>query len=205
MIDEHNEIEAKLAADKVAVNAFLEKMFFYGIHQFEIETYAHAIGSDVYYKQGDAVVRHRKDDTAGWQELTVKRRKSATSTRDREEIDLSFADKTAYRSVEAFLLATGFKKVFKLIKDAHIFEVKLTPRLKATFVLYDVWDEANPHTTKRRFIEIEAKKGSDITVQTAKVHVSGWEKELRDEWKLDAALNESLWEIYSGERYQTVT
>lgn len=208
MIDEHNEIESKLDAKQVLVRDF--KTFMTGQEQrgeLVIEKYEHVLGNDVYYEQGDNVIRHRYDDNYGWQELTVKRRKTSSSTRDRLEIDLRFADKTKYDSVQAFLVATGFKPVFKLIKDAHIFWVRLTPSLTATFVLYESWQ---PDLAKmaghprRRFIEIEMEKGSDITVETAKRHLSTWVKAVQWHFGLDGVMNESLYEIYSGKRYQTV-
>lgn len=199
MIDEHTEVEAKLEAHTVSLRDF--KLFI--VENLPFEEFLHAEGSDVYYEQGDNVVRHRKDDTSGWHEVTVKRRKSEGSTRDREEIDLRFANSVAYESAAAFLLATGFKPQFKLIKDSHIFKVQLTVNLAATFVLYDVWQDGYPER-KKRFLEIEAEKGSNVTVETAKRHVSTWVTEMRKAFSLGEPLNESLYEIYSGKRYQTV-
>lgn len=205
MISDHNEIESKLDAKEVTPKAFKAFMVAQeGRGQLEIEKYERVLGNDVYYEQGDNVIRHRSDDNYGWQELTVKRRKSASSTRDRLEIDLRFADGVAYNSVQAFLGATGFKGVFKLTKDAHIFWVRLTPSIKATFVLYESWLTNDPNVDKRRFIEIEMEKGSDVTVETAKRHLSTWVKNVQSQFGLDDVLNESLYEIYSGKRYQTV-
>jgi hypothetical protein len=101
------------------------------------------------------------------------------------------------------LSATGFIKVFTLWKKAHIFWVQLTPRLEATFVIYDVQIEGDPSSCKR-FIEIEAEKGSAVTPETAKRHVNACVADLRSTFKLAEALNDSLYEIYSGKRYQTV-
>jgi adenylate cyclase class IV len=116
MIHEHNEIEAKLAADEVLVSDFCKLMFAQMPTKYECVT-----GPDTYYRQGENVIRHREKKNSKTHELTVKRRKSTKSTRDREEIDLHFAHNTGVLDVRAFLAATGFEKEFQLVKTAHIF------------------------------------------------------------------------------------
>jgi hypothetical protein len=102
----------------------------------------------------------------------------------------------------AFLKATGFTHAFTLRKDSHIYWVQLTPQLEASFVLYDVWKDQE--TKSRRFIEVEAEKGSNVTVETAKRHVQQQVKNMQAAFDLGDPLNDSLYEIYSGRKYQSV-
>lgn len=209
MISEHDEIEAKMGADHVRLGDFLDFMFDQVGPRggWELDKYEVVTGPDHYYERDGAVVRHRQDRKSGAHELTVKRRKSATSTRDREEIDLRFAKKTPPESVTAFLLATGYKHVFTLTKKAHIFWIKMSPKLHATVVIYDVWQEAPKDPAvlaPRRFIEVEAEKGSDVTPDTAKRRVRFAVEEMQRKLKLGEPLNDSLYEIFSGMRYPSV-
>jgi adenylate cyclase class IV len=202
MISEHDEIEAKLAADHVPVPEFRRWM----TAEAGLERYLHIIGPDRYYESGPNVVRHREDRQDGRHELTVKRRKSDGSTRDRLEVDLHFGKKTKPKDVDVFLKATGFTHVFTLTKEAHIFWVKVTENLTVTYVIYDVWREGSDSKKldTKRFIEVEAEKGSDVTADTAKRHVRALVKSLQEQFRLGEPLNDSLYEIYSGKRYQTV-
>lgn len=202
MLSEHDEIEAKLTAEGVPTWDFIQWIN----SQPYVERYLHITGPDRYYESGVNVVRHREDRQDGRHELTVKRRKSDGSTRDRMEIDLHFGKKTKPADVDAFLKATGFTHVFTLVKEAHIFWYKLSENLMATFVIYDVWREG-PDGTRldtKRFIEVEAEKGSNVTSDTAKRHIRNQVKLLQTQFGLGEPLNESLYEIYSGKRYQTV-
>jgi adenylate cyclase class IV len=202
MVSEHDEIEAKLAADNVSVSEFRRWMS----AEVGLEQYLHIIGPDHYYESGPNVVRHREDRKDGRHELTVKRRKSGGSTRDRLEIDLHFGKKTKVDDVAAFLKATGFTHVFTLVKEAHIFWVKVTENITVTYVIYDVWRDAGDGKKLdcKRFVEIEAEKGSDVTADTAKRHVRSLVRTLQQQFRLGEPLNESLYEIYSGKRYQSV-
>lgn len=206
MISHHDEIEAKLDGKEVDLKTFLS-----WAHKLpNIERSEHSVNTpDDYYECGDAVVRHRGLD--GKHELTVKRRKSTSSTRDREEIDLFFSDRTPHASVGAFLRATGYKLAFRLIKDnIYIFWTKPTPNITLVYCIYDVWDEDVPGT-RRRFIEVEVEKGSNVTPETGKRYLRDAVDEMQRMF-LDASfkpilgepLNESLYEIFSGKRYSSV-
>jgi adenylate cyclase class IV len=199
VISQHDEIEAKLSADNVDMMAFVNVMK----SRPDLERYKYVSRSpDDYYENGTAVVRHRGKD--GSHELTVKRRKSNSSTRDREEIDLHFSPTTAHESVSAFLRATGYVKAFTLTKEAHIFWVKPTPNITLSFVIYDVWKQAEGGNA-RRFIEVEAEKGSNVTAETGKRYVREAVRQLQESFKhLGEPLNESLYEIFSGKRYSSV-
>jgi adenylate cyclase class IV len=200
MISAHDEIEAKLDAQRVDLKTFLGWMHAHP----DIERMQHVDDSpDDYYECGEAVVRHR--GVEGSHELTVKRRKSQTSTRDREEIDLHFSDRTAHDSVGAFLRATGYKLAFRLLKDTYIFWVKPTPNITLCYAIYDVHVEGEPGRP-RRFIEVEAEKGSKVTPETGKRYVREAVAEMQKVFKgyLDEPLNDSLYEIFSGKRYSSV-
>ena len=196
MISEHNEIEAKLDAPHVPIADFKK----YVNDNYDVRKYKFIESPDCYYENGMNVVRHRIDNDH--HELTVKRRKNNTSTRDRLEVDLHFSKRTEVVDVEVFLKATGFAEAFTIKKKSHIFWVQLTPRLEATFVIYDV--KKIGETTWRRFVEIEAEKGSSVTSETGKRHVNACVADLRAAFKLEVPLNQSLYEIYSGKTYQSV-
>lgn len=115
----HREMEIKLAADDVDVEAFNSFCF-----AKTPSKYLHIFGPDTYYIQGENVLRRRRDsgpNGTGAGELTVKRRTSKKSTRDRLEIDLRFSATMTRDDVERFLGATGWKPQFTVVKDCHIF------------------------------------------------------------------------------------
>ena len=199
MISEHNEIEAKLEADDILVSDYCKYMFGTLPTRYECVT-----GPDTYYTNGLNVVRHREKLNSKTHELTVKRRKTSQSTRDREEIDLHFLERTGVEDVRAFLKATGFKKEFRLVKTAHIFWMT-SNGVELTHVIYDVWrDDDGSISQNKRFVEVEAEKGSDSTVAHAKREVNAWVKTLGEVFGPRAPLNDSLYEIYSGKKYLTV-
>jgi len=197
MLSEHDEIEAKLVADHVSVNDFKKFMAAYS----DMEEFRRIVSPDRYYECGPNVVRVRGvDNDHDRPELTVKKRKSEASTRDRLEIDLRFDKDIKIKDVIAYLTATGYVPSFTIEKESHIFWINLTEDVTATFVIYDVW--LTGETKKRRFIEVEIEKNCDVTVETAKRHLRAQVKMLQDQFKLAEPLNESLWEIYSGKKYQ---
>lgn len=206
MISKHQEIEAKLDAEKVNIQEFKKFM-----SKLDNEGNLHVKGPDGYYVQGDRVLRHRVDSKGGTQELTVKLRRSLTDIRDRLEIDLKFDDETSPHDVKEFLSCAGYTHAFTLVKDAHIFWINITPKTVATFVIYDVWKEEKNRLTgktrkidKKRFVEVEIEKNSAIKTETAKRHIRKWVKILQKKFKLKSPLNSSLYELYSGETYRMV-
>lgn len=203
-IHDHNEIEIKIAAKGVDVEAFRQYCF-----KRSPISFLCVVGPDTYYENGKQVVRHRKSKRAeGGHELTVKLRKSERSTRDRMEIDLFFSERTKQRDVEAFLAATGFVEAFTLTKKAHIFNFQ-DGEYKICVVIYDVCvgREFKEEDTQR-FIEVEIEKGSEVSEQSAKRRLSAWIDDIKKHFgtalKNSEPLNESLYEIYSGKKYQTV-
>jgi len=203
MISLHQEIEAKLEANPVDPADFIKWVFSKPITG-AIKSYKFVTGPDHYFEnEAGYVVRHRDAQTEGLSELTTKRRKSDTTTRDRLEVDLQCVAGTNPNDVHAFFNALGFKAAFTLVKEAYIIYANITPNLEMSFVIYDVWRDDAPDT-RRRFIEIEASKGSTVTPETAKRHVNYQVKELREKFGLNEPLNDSLYELYSGKKYQKV-
>lgn len=197
MISKHDEIEVKLPADAVAVEKFKRHI----VESVEVERFLHVEGPDCYYENGANVIRHRQDPN-GCHELTVKRRKSDRSTQDCHEIDLHMdLHLTTPADVKAFMAATGFEYQFTLVKDSHIFWARLGRDLLATFVLYDAW-RADAPQDKKRFIEIEAEKGSPCSPETAKRHIRAWTQNLQNHLGAGDPANVRLYEMFSGKRYQ---
>lgn len=198
MISQHEEIEAKLDAGGVDFGDF--DRWVWG--DYLVRAFRRVSSPDDYYENGDFVVRHRHGRSTSPHELTVKRRHSEDSTRTRLEVDLHFAQQTRTEDVRAFLEATGFKLAFTLKKEARIFYVDYGPELQVTIVLYDVWRQGSSSRDGRRFIEIEAEKGSKCTPEFAREAVASLVEVCRTRFGLAEPLNESLYELYSGKRYQ---
>jgi adenylate cyclase class IV len=203
MISEYNEIEAKLDAGNV-----LSKEFRVWVNQFDVERYECVTGPDHYYEtSGGEVVRVRVDTKSETCEITVKKRTNSNSTRDRLEVDLKLGPTMTAKDAHAFLTGIGFTKVFTLVKTAHIFWVRFSPNLTGTLVIYDVWLELKGEEapmTRRRYIEVEAEKKSEVTPETGKRHVRAWVQKLQEQFKLGEPLNDSLYEIYSNKKYLSV-
>jgi adenylate cyclase class IV len=196
---EHRELEVKLAADGMNIKAFKDWCF-----DRDPSKYLHVTGPDVYYTQGKNVLRHRQPGQGGPGELTVKRRTSKKSTRDRLEIDLKFADIVNIEDVGRFLTATGWKQKFTVIKDCHIFWFEdRVPGVEA--VLYSVRCVLpnGKETRERAFVEFEIHK-TDSHHPRALTTLKDWENSVRKTFDLGEPLNESLYEIYSGAKYGMV-
>lgn len=186
-MDPHSELELKWAADNVDIRDFLYLIILKKAYQ-----YVHVARPDIYYKNGDSVVRHRHSEGAG--ELTSKHRKSATSITDRVEIDLKFADGLSYRDVEAFLKSTNWSVNLELDKDAHVIWVEENGVI-VTLSIYKV--NTKGAYDFRTFIEVEVEKSNDITPTHALNVLHGWKDFLTVEFGLDKPLNSSLYEIFA--------
>lgn len=195
-MERHSELELKFSAEEVAVGRF--RVWCMGLDPVGYKTRAYP---DNYYCNGDAVVRHR-----GWPlpggELTVKRRKSACSIVNRQEINLQFAAEVSQGDVVAFLEATGWTLDFILLKHfSHVFWFK---HGEATICvsLYEV-ERADTKET-RRFLEVEIERDSEVTEATARELLDLWGGAAAHEFDLDEPMTDSLWEIYSGRRYSSI-
>lgn len=193
---QHRELEVKLAADDVCISDFNRWCWARGPAKYE-----HVIGPDTYYVQGQNVLRHRQNSRAG--ELTVKRRTSAKSTKDRVEIDLRFDGTTTANDVKRFLAATGWEPAFNVVKDCHIFWFDGKPGFEA--VIYDVRCvfPDGQETKPRRFVEFEIHKADSFDPRALFV-LKDLEKEARLSMNMGPTETESLYEIYSGKRYRLV-
>lgn len=202
MLSEHEEIEAKLEADSVNREVFEAWIW----NRYKVTKLLRGGGPDTYYENAaGAVVRHRIAGDGSHHELTVKKRRSGISTRSRVEVDLHFGKKTQPDSVEAFLEATGYERKLQLMQDATVLwiqEVGVRGAVPLAVSIYDVWRVTAPVKSRRRFVEVEAEKGSDVLRSTALIAVEDVVKVLREEFGLAEPLNVSLWELYSGSKYQ---
>lgn len=193
MPDQHSEIEVKLDASAVDRGSFL----LFCASRFP-DRYISIKGPDWYWQQGDNVVRHRHSEH-GAGELTVKRRRSTSSTLNRLEVDLMFANGQKVEDVETFLEASGWKRSFGLFKHADIFYFDDCP-VPMTIVYYKVCRIDPNERDWRYFVEIEAAKGSSATVKESMAAVDEWRHVLQKSFRLGDPVNESLWEIYTGKR-----
>lgn len=192
----HRELEVKIDASGILVDDFRDWCF-----GRLPSKYTHLISPDTYYTQGGNVLRHRHGGKSAG-ELTVKRRTSKKSTKDRVEIDLRFDAGTTQDDVKRFLEATGWKPAFTVIKDCHIFWYEeITPGVEV--VLYDVRciRPDGSETAPRRFVEVEIHK-ADSNHPKALTTLKDWEEAARTQFPGMGAIQDlSLYEIYSGKRY----
>jgi len=189
-MDRHSELERKFQAHHVD-----EEKFKAACMRMRPFGYKSGGGYDVYYRNGENVVRHRHSGGAG--ELTVKQRKSPDDITDRIEINLGFNEETTLADVEAFLLATGWKEDLRLSKCLnHLFWFKHGEATLAV-CLYEV--TANDSTC--RFIEIEVVSDSNVSDEVARRILDVWCGVMIEELDLARPMTASLYEIYTGKRY----
>lgn len=200
MSDRHSEVEYKFPAEKVAVDKFVKWAMYEGP-----QYYKRILSPDLYYVNGDNTIRHRWCDKGGAGELTVKRRKDKKLTTDRVEIDLFFNHKTTREDVTEFLKQTGWTRAFTIVKEAHIFEF-MDCGARVSVVIYDCWkieDNGTVEGSQKRFIEIEAAKGTSATLEADKAILEKWRKEIERRFpEVGAPSNKSLYELYSGKKYR---
>jgi hypothetical protein len=199
----HHELEVKIAADSVQPVDFRNWCVTRGPSE-----YVRLTSPDVYYTQGKNVLRHRLGDQrriTGAGELTVKQRTSSKSTKNRVEVDLRFSEKTTREDVERFLEATGWSPAFTVIKDCCIFFF-LDQKPGVEVVIYTVrciYPDGR-ETEQRRFLEIEIHKADSQHVK-ALTTLKNWEEDIRSNFQgLGETQDQSLYEIYSGKRYNMV-
>lgn len=189
----HSELERKYDASEVSTMAF--GWWCDRHHPIDMKTTAYP---DHYYRRGSSVVRHRVSEGAG--ELTIKQRKSATDSTDRVEIDLTFGKKTTAEDVTAFIVATGWEHELTLLKNlSEVYWFK-HGGAEVALSLYEVREEKSGLV--RRMMEVEIEKGSDVDDETARRLLDIWCGVLTEDFHLGAPLADSLYEIYSGKRYE---
>lgn len=157
-------------------------------------------GPDVYFKNSEGrVLRWRIGPDSDW--LTIKSRASETSSlvRRESELEISAIDgkRPSKKEIYRFIHDLGFKeKLFRIDKDCDIFWYE-SKKGEVCVVYYTVY---NKDRTPRHFIEIEAEKGQDMTIEEAISLVVYWEDQLGLNPK--TRRNTTLLEIYSNELTQ---
>lgn len=151
-------------------------------------------GFDYYYPSKRGAPRHRHGSITN--ELTIKARLSKKSTTRRREINLKLDLSTSPIQVQDFMKEMGLGKVLPIFKDCDIYFIQ-----DGKYVVDVVWYRVKVDGfADRDFIEVEvheAPVGSSIAT------LNRWKKWLKQEFGITDAdiVNESLYEIYSGKKY----
>ena len=119
VMDRHSELEFKFLADHVDPGAFKSWCMSLGPTRFNSAAFP-----DVYWRRGDNVVRHRLL-WGGAGELTVKRRKSADSITDRQEIDLRFSYPFWFKHGDASIVVSLYEVARQPFKSRRFLEVEV--------------------------------------------------------------------------------
>lgn len=204
-MDKHSELEVKFETDISVADVTSWLM------GENVERYHKVDGFDTYYIQGNNVVRHRCDGRRKLSVLTVKQRKSADSIQDRHEVDLPQDPSVTAADVQAFMKLTGWEPLFTIEKTSYIYHVK-QGQAHICVALYDVWPvkpsflvttggkiPMNIRGPKRRFLEIEVEKDSDVSDEMGQVLLNTWVDSAQgmfSDKSLVGPLNESLLEMY---------
>ena len=194
----HSEIEYKWSADHISPEAF-------GLwcQRQSPVSYSRTSCPDVYYSQGDNIVRHRWSGGAG--ELTCKQRKSSRHITDRFEVDLTFPESLTTTDITEFLRLSGWKRFFTLFKDRCDVFMFENDRIGTCVALYGV-EKLNEKTRRceglRYFLEVEIVKGSNFSDEDARLLLEEWRTRLEVAFNLGTPLTLSLLEIYSDRRYK---
>lgn len=198
-MNRHSELEIKFRAEGIDPlslkrlmadgGALYEAGYRYFKPFFKIE------GMDFYYGQGKNALRHRFDGKEGFNTLTVKKRKSKKSLKDRHEVDLKMENgQMSALDIKAFLLLSGWKELFRLRKRYWIAHIQsLKTKAIICLALYDV---SSPGKKTRRFLEAEVERDSDVPVPVGKKELKFFEEFLRKHYGLDSPVNKSLYEYY---------
>jgi adenylate cyclase class IV len=159
-----------------------------------------------YLMPNDVKIRHRRvtnDDPHG--ELTIKSRKSETSTLERMEVDLPLANNIY---VADFMQAVGAKELFTITKSYDLYVMKY-PEYSLDIVRYTA-RRANhnaegkvvgPGSPTLTFIEVEVDKHSLVSTEESMEIVGRVGKELSKALDLGEPLNASLFECFNKSKY----
>lgn len=198
------EIELKYAAAHVAPDAFKAKVRELFTDAAKIEHISMRRTLDTFYLMpNDVKIRHRRvSDKDNKGELTIKSRKSESSTLERKEIDLPVADNS---NVPSFMEACKAKELFTLGKDYELFVIKY-PEYSLDVVMYDAYrvkvdSLGEPFKTHAysevRFLEVEVHKDSLVSADEAMEIVGRVGRTISKALKLGAPLNASLFECFN--------
>ena len=146
-------------------------------------------GPDTYYTKGTQTLRWRYGEDIS--QLTMKSRMSNWSPLVRTELEINL-ERQSPRNIISFIHSLGFKKLFRIYKDCHIFWFA-TEEGKVSVVIYRVIAK---NREDAYFIEIEAEKGQSL--KTSKGLIRMWQERLGLTSTQRSA--ETLLEIYSEQR-----
>jgi len=195
MKNKYYEVEIKYKADHIDWNSFVKTI---RRDEDSLIEEVKVTGPDQYYRLGVSIVRYRHN-FGGFHELTVKTRTSSKTTIVREEIDLNLINHTDPKDVEKFLVTSGYKREFTIVKKCHIFKLTCQAGL-GSIVIYDIY-RLGESKKRQRFVEIEGDKNQSIQVN--KKWLSYWEKKLEKvNLNKKDIYNLSLYEIFSNKMYR---
>jgi len=184
------ELEIKLDASGLD-----EKAFCRWLMDKEPVKYIKVEGADHFFRREDDVIRHRipPDEPS---QLTIKKRTSAVSIRERKEVDLEIPN-TSVDLIEDFIGMAGYLPDIKLHKQAKVFWFS-SKKEKAVVSFYTA-QLLNSPASSRKIVEVEIEKGSPVSVETAKGYLTKWVQEINAQFKVDLKpLNFSLYEMFSS-------
>jgi hypothetical protein len=197
-LDPNSELELKFEAPNLEVKKFQTNLI-----QLDPTNYrSRKTFVDSYYEAPNGeIVRWRRRPNSP--ELTIKRRKSETSTVDRVEIDLKLHETGDY-AINEFLRLSGFKHLFGISKEfTHIFEFE-RELYGVEVVMYRAYRQRldGNRTSKKTFVEVEINKKSMLDLPLAQEALKVWGAEISQLLSIGHPLNKSLFEIFSGRKYK---
>jgi adenylate cyclase class IV len=184
------ELEVKLDATNINESLFRKWIFNKDPYRTLIVE-----GYDQFYRRGEDIARLRLCPDDPFQ-LTIKKRKSLQSIRDRKEVDLEVGRDAAL--VHDFLELDGYTTDIKIFKKAHIFWIKQGKGEVVVSYYTAQKDIDGTLSEPKAYVEIEVAKGSQIEVDTGKGWLKRWLDEINEEFKAELIpLNQSLFELFS--------
>jgi adenylate cyclase class IV len=156
-----------------------------------------AVGFDYYYTSKNGyVMRHRHG--ANTNELTVKARISEQSTTVRKETNIKIAKSASPIQIQEFCKELGFGKVLPVYKDCDIYFIQ-----DGKYLVDVVWYRVSCNRVNhpRVFLEVEVHNAPE---RASLAILNKWKAFMLKNFELNDkdVINESLYEIYSGNRYR---
>jgi adenylate cyclase class IV len=125
-------------------------------------------------------------------QLTVKKRRSQQSIKDRLEVELEIRKNSTFEDVDVFLTSLGFERDLHLEKHAHIFWFESgKQKMVASYYV------ATCNNESQAFIEFEVEKESEVTLDTGKRYLKRWTDDINASFNKELQpLNKSLYEYF---------
>ena len=188
------EIEIKWDGTSVERRAFNKAIRMYA--KGKKFTKVPAAGFDYYYTTKDGyVLRHRHG--ANSNELTVKARVSTSSTTVRKETNVKIHKASYPIQIQEFAKELGFGKALPIFKDCDIYFIQ-----DGKYMVDVVWYRVTCGDAKPRiFLEVEVHEAPEKASLSI---LNRWKSFMLSEFNLTDKdiIQESLYEIYSGNRYR---